>query len=396
MREGLNALYRLFSSMRLSVYLLGFALILVFFGTLDQVHYGIYETQRRYFQSLIAFWNYPREWALGEYLGFLVIPMPGGYLLGTAFLANLACAHFRYFKPRWSVLGIAMIHLGLALLLIGQMVTDLVQEDYRMSINERDKSNYAESFLRNELVIVETTDPEINRVWSIPQSMLKPGKVYEPDGLPFAVNIQHFFLNAQIMDLQDGQTQGWLPTSRGVANRRRLAVIPARPNYSQSEGNITTAVVELSAKDGVLGNWLVSNVFGDLLPAQEFETQGRTFEIALRFQRLYFPFDIHLNDFSHDRYPGTDIPRNFSSRVKIVNRETAEERDSLIYMNHPMRYGGYTFYQHSFGNNDTTSTLQVVRNPGWVIPYLSCLMISLGMLYQFGWTLTRFTGRLRK
>ena len=396
MREGLNALYRLFSSMRLSVYLLGFALILVFFGTLDQVHYGIYETQRRYFQSIIAFWNYPREWAFGDVLGFLVIPMPGGYLLGTAFLANLACAHFKYFRPRWSVFGIAMIHLGLALLLIGQMVTDLVQEDYRMWINEHGKSTYAESFLHNELAIIETTDPEINRVWSIPQRMLKSGKVYSPDGLPFAINIQHFFLNAQIMDLQEGQTAGWLRTSRGVANRRRLAVIPARPVYSQNESNVTTAVVELSGKDGSLGNWLVSNVFGDLFPTQEFEVEGRRFEIALRFQRLYFPFDIHLNDFTHDRYPGTDIPRNFSSRVRVTDHETGEERDALIYMNHPMRYGGYTFYQHSFAQNDTVSGLQVVRNPGWIIPYASCLMIAFGMLYQFGWTLTRFTGRMRK
>ena len=394
--SALKSLFRLFSSMRLSVYLLGFALILVFFGTLDQVHFGIYETQRRYFQSLIAFWNYPREWPLGDVLGFLVLPMPGGYLLGIAFLANLACAHFKYFRARWSALGIVLIHLGLAFLLVGQMVTDVVQQDYRMWIQENGQSNYAESFLHNELVLIETTDPDIDRVWSIDEKQLRDGKVFETEGLPFSVRIQRFFLNANITNLMDGQTMGWLQTSRGLASQRRLGVFPARPTYAQNERNITTAVVELQDGNTSIGNWLVSNVFGDLFPPQSFELQGRTFEIALRFKRQYFPFSIHLKDFTHDRYPGTEIPRNFSSKVLVVNRETGEERDALIYMNHPLRYGGFTFYQHSFAQNDTVSGLQAVRNPGWVIPYLSCLMISFGLLYQFGWALVRFSGRLRK
>lgn len=152
MMSMLIPLYRFFSSMRLSVYLLGFSLILVFFGTLDQVHFGIYETQRRYFQSIIAFWNYPGEWTFGNVLGFLVIPMPGGYLLGTLFLTNLACSHFKYFRPRLRNIGIVMIHVGVAFLLIGQMLTDLTQEDYQMWIDENGQSNYAESFLHNELI----------------------------------------------------------------------------------------------------------------------------------------------------------------------------------------------------------------------------------------------------
>ena len=393
---ALKPLFRFFSSMRLSVYLLGFALILVFFGTLDQVHFGIYETQRRYFQSLIAFWNYPREWPLGDVLGFLVLPMPGGYLLGTAFLANLACAHFKYFRPRWSAFGIVLIHLGLAFLLIGQMVTDLVQQDYRMWIQENGQSNYAESFIHNELVIIEMTDPDIDRVWSVDEKQLRDGKIFEPEGLPFLIRMQHFFLNANITELRDGQTMGWLQTSRGLASQRRLGVFPIRPTYAQNGRNVTTAVVELQEGDTPIGNWLVSNVFGDLFPSQRFELQGRTFEIALRFKRQYFPFSVHLKDFTHDRYPGTEIPRNFSSKVLVENRGTGEERDALIYMNHPLRYGGFTFYQHSFAQNDTVSGLQVVRNPGWVIPYISCLMISFGMLYQFGWTLVRFSRRLRK
>ena len=166
--------------------------------------------------------------------------------------------------------------------------------------------------------------------------------------------------------------------------------------YAQNQRNVATAVVEVLYKGESIGNWLISNVFNENLPNQSFEIEGKSIELAMQFQRRYFPYTIHLLDFSHDKYPGTEIPRNFSSQVQVVNQDTGEKRDSLIYMNHPLRYGGYTFYQASFGNNDTASMLQVVRNPGWLIPYLSCLVMSIGMLYQFGWTLMNFAGRMRK
>jgi hypothetical protein len=40
-----------------------------------------------------------------------------------------------------------------------------------------------------------------------------------------------------------------------------------------------------------------------------------------------------------------------------------------------------------------TSTFQVVKNAGWVTPYLGCLMVGLGMLYQFLSHLFVFIGR---
>ncbi|HVE13424.1 MAG TPA: hypothetical protein VNI01_08535 [Elusimicrobiota bacterium] len=52
-------------------------------------------------------------------------------------------------------------------------------------------------------------------------------------------------------------------------------------------------------------------------------------------------------------------------------------------MNNPFRYRGSTFYQASFGKGDTQSILQVVQNPGWRLPYLSCALVALGLLTQF-------------
>ena len=396
MNNPLSILYKTLSSMKLSVVLLAFSLVLVFFGTLDQVHYGIYETQRRYFQSLIAFWQFPLEWPGSKYLRWLVLPMPGGYLVGILFMLNLGFAHFRYFKPRIKSVGIVLIHASLALLLLGQLFTDVGQEEFHMWIDEGGTSNYAESFFDNELVLVDRSGSETDKVFSVPDSLLKSGATFQHSEFPITLRIQRFFKNARIMQLQDDQNAGLLQTSQGVGSRLRLGVFESAPVYSQNQRNVATAVVEILQNGESLGNWLVSNVFNENMPNQSFEVDGKSFEFAMQFKRRYFPFSLHLHDFTHDKYPGTEIPRNFSSEVHVANQETGEERDSLIYMNHPLRYGGYTFYQASFGNNDMSSMLQVVRNPGWLIPYISCLLMSLGMLYQFGWTLINFAGRMRK
>ena len=58
-------------------------------------------------------------------------------------------------------------------------------------------------------------------------------------------------------------------------------------------------------------------------------------------------------------------------------------------MNQPLRYAGRTFYQASFGKNDTLSVLQVVENPGWLLPYISCALVTLGLLIHFAISLRR-------
>src|SRR5260221_7478207 len=95
----------------------------------------------------------------------------------------------------------------------------------------------------------------------------------------------------------------------------------------------------------------------------------------------------------HKRDAGLVLPKNCESRIRLVDLSRHEDRETLIYMNHPLRYQGMTFYQSGFDNNDTTTILQVVQNPSWLIPYISCSLIALGMVIQFGMHLTSFVRR---
>jgi hypothetical protein len=62
-------------------------------------------------------------------------------------------------------------------------------------------------------------------------------------------------------------------------------------------------------------------------------------------------------------------------------------------MNQPLRYQGLTYYQASFGKGDTLSVLQVVQNPGWLLPYISCVLVAIGLIVHFAITLRRSMAR---
>ncbi|GAB4272863.1 MAG TPA: ResB protein required for cytochrome C biosynthesis [Opitutae bacterium] len=381
----MRQLFCIFSSLRLTVLLLACSVLLVFWGTLAQVDLGIHEVQRRFFESFTIFlpvipWH-------GHWLHF---PFPGGYTIGTALLINLACAHFRYFCPSWKKIGIVLIHGGLAALIISGFLTSLLQVESQLWVSEGEKINYSESSRDNELVIIDTSNPEEDTVISIPLSLIKEPGVVEHAALPFQVESLAFFPNADLgLRSQNPNTPPTLAT-RGAGVKMDIAVMPKPVTYKDNEPNTATAYIKLTDADGEMGTWLVSNMIDERFPAQTFEHGGKTYRIALRFKRYYTPYWIELVDFNHDRYPGTNIPRNFSSQVRIVDPEASEERPVLISMNHPLRYGGLTYYQAAFANSDTTSILQVVKNPSWRLPYFAVLAIGLGLITHFAIHLITF------
>ena len=57
---------------------------------------------------------------------------------------------------------------------------------------------------------------------------------------------------------------------------------------------------------------------------QTFTCAGRSFQLAMRPVRYYVPYSLQLLKFSFDKYQGTEIPKNFSSRVRLRGRIPAK------------------------------------------------------------------------
>jgi hypothetical protein len=359
----------LFVSLKLTVVLLVFGMILVFAATLDQVNLGVWAVQEKYFRSFIVYTR----------VGSVAVPVfPGGYLIGGLLLSNLLAAHFYRFAFTWRKLGIQLAHFGLILLLIGELLSGLWQRDYAMRLSEGETKDYAESFRDNELAIIDASDAKFDDVVAIPEKLLARKSPIQHPKLPFRIVPKTYYPNSL---LQARAADSTTPAEATAGFGERIVAVPQPMTYKTNERNLPTVFVELVAADKSLGTYLVSQ---HLVMPQEFEYGGKRWTIQLRTERIYQPFTLTLQKFSHDRYAGTDIPKNFSSRLRLKTPDGKDDRDVLIYMNNPLRYDGLTFYQAGFENNDRTTILQVVRNPSWLLPYIACGLMSLGLVWQFG------------
>ena len=388
----MKLIWKFFTSLRLTVVLLALSVLLIFFGTLAQVDEGLWKAQKIWFESWIITSQHLRLFGWQ----FTVPIFPGGYLIGFTLLAGLTAAFIHRFTWRWDKLGIHLTHGGVILLLLGQLLTqELALESY-IEFKEGETKSYAEHHLHNELAFIRDTGDEREEVVVIPESMLKTGAEIRQEKLPFTVRVKELGVNSQIRR-RGPMVDGPATATKGVGPQ--LAIEPRPEAKDMDSRNLPYAYIELLEGEKNLGTWLVTPWLGMLGNApQELEVGGKKFRTELRFERYYQPFEMTLLTTSHENYRGTDIPKNFRSRVRVVDSGTRESREVDIYMNHPLRYSGLTFYQARMGRdqddpNRGTSALQVVRNPSWLAPYIGCYVVSVGMYVQFRFHLVKFLSK---
>jgi hypothetical protein len=354
------------ASVRLTLVCVVLAMFLVLVGTLAQVHMGTFAAQKVYFNSWFLYWD----------LGDWKVPyFPGGLSVGALWMANLVASFISRFRLKLEDLGIYVTHLGIIFLLLGQFLTQTLGRETQMPLEVGQSGNYSISQLKSELAVIKTSNPDYDEVTSIPESSFSHEGEIHPPHLPFYLVIRRFMRNAQL-----GMAQ---PGSQSIANMGigpQIAAEEIPPVSSDNETNNVTAYVEVRDGTKSRGVWLISSGLG---APQSFNVQGNDYQMFIRPKRTYFPFTLTLKEFHHDIYPGTDIPKNFSSLVNLSNPENNDSRTALIYMNHPLRYEGRTFYQASFGEGDKLSVFQVMENPASLTPYMSCAIVAAGLLIQF-------------
>ena len=407
-----------FTSLRLTVVLLSFAIVLVFVGTLAQVDEGLYNAQERYFRQWLIF-------GLDLFGHRIPLLLPGGYLIGTLLVINLICAHVYRFRLTTKKIGIQLAHGGVILLIVGQLATDMLAHESQIRFAEGETKSYAESALDYQLVIISDTGNENEEVAAIPERLLAHGGAIQIPVIPLTIRVKNFWKNSEPSFRAKMMKNGPPLTTNGVAND--FDFHPVAETKTQDEKNVPTALIELDSGDVSLGDWVVSGWTGDegmveairegygqqlgtkigdqvadqLARPQSIESNGKRFAFELRPERVNLPFSLQLLKATHTVYEGTDIPKDFRSRVELRNAQTGENREVEISMNHPLRYAGLTFYQYQMDAGEAareagrapSSVLQVVRNPSWLTPYIGCAMVALGLTIQFMFHLTGFLSK---
>jgi len=363
------------TSLKLTIACLAVLMVLVVACTLAQVRLGLLGAVNAYIRSAFVWWDLP-----GTSLSIPVFP--GGLLVGAVLVVNLVAAQVRRMEMSWKKIGLWIVHAGLVLLFVGEFVTGAVQVEMRLAIEEGQTLAYVESPRELDLAITDATDPTRDDVYGVPESLLLRARTIDVPGTPISLRVKAFHQNAELRNR--GPSDPPSLATAGIGSG--VAVFEQPPVRNDDQVDTRALFVEAIASGVSYGTWLVSNALGG---PQSFVHEGRTYKLALRPRREYLPYSLTLKKFSHDIYPGTDIPKNFSSLVHLSHPARGEERDVLISMNQPLRYEGKAFYQASFGKNDTLSILQVVENPGWVLPYVSCVLVALGLVLHFALSLAR-------
>ncbi len=311
--------------------------------------------------------------------------------------------------------GMVLLHLGIGLLMFNELWVAMDNRERQVFMQEGQTVNYLRDTRTLELAIVNRAAKETDEHVVIPRSMLeqnfranqklqkqnKPLVYIEHPLLPTRLAVVGYYKNAEVRDLKAGERS---PATKG---RGVTETIEERPiaKGTDTDGGVdyAAAYVRFADKAGKdLGTYMLSQLVDAMkFPervAEEVEAGGKTYHVFLRFQREYKPYTLSLVDVRKDDYVASDTPRNFSSDVRLNDKGAGVDQTVHIKMNDPLRYRGDTFYQSGYHPSAQTggaeaTTLQVVHNRGWMIPYVACMVVVLGMIAHFLITVTRFISR---
>ena len=376
------------SSLRITVTWLVLLFVLVGWGTLYQVDYGLYAAQERFFHSWIV-------WIWG------VIPFPGGQLVCWGFAINLLAATILLkFRFHWRKSGIISIHYGLLLLLMGTFLTSMLAEESYLALYEGEASNVSHDYREWELVAWKEKQPALQNhtnphphpypntikreIHAYAAAHLSVGVpvVFEALGLQIIPSVIHLHSFPASMKKNSSITPGD-PNDH---------LIPITPPHDPAEYLMGLQAV-YSMQEQNYKNQRKITLWGGakeayLIPQQQQQiiitTTNEHVYVELRRKRYVLPAVVELRSFQKKLYKGVNVPKSFESVVVVDDGEV--QREARIFMNNPLRMGDYTFYQASYElskDGREKSVLAVVKNKGRLLPYISSILISIGLLFHF-------------
>ncbi|MBC8117941.1 MAG: cytochrome c biogenesis protein CcsA, partial [Candidatus Saccharimonas sp.] len=167
---------------------------------------------------------------------------------------------------------------------------------------------------------------------------------------------------------------------------------------TDSKIDMVAAYIALTSResDKPLGTYLVGMLLSMSGETDTIRVGDKVYELALRPKRYYKDYQFTLKDVKKEDYLGTTTPRNYASTVGIIDKTRNVDEEKTIWMNNPLRFANETFYQSSYHRGQDGvehTTLSVVANSGWMMPYVSCALVAIGMLAHFLLLLVRFLTR---
>ncbi|MGZ4986000.1 MAG: hypothetical protein ACXV8A_07915 [Chthoniobacterales bacterium] len=162
---------------------------------------------------------------------------------------------------------------------------------------------------------------------------------------------------------------------------------PTAPN-SPNESNLPDGVrVRIQQGNETLEQWVPAG-WQIMIP-----TKPTPIQVAYGWKQEQLPIALELLDFEVKRNEGSDSPAGFKSTVRATDRE-GNSVVGQCWMNNPFSFPGamwrtwtgltYKMSQASWNpENLGQSTIQILRDPGWLLKWVGSLLVSFGIFMLF-------------
>ncbi|WP_144895293.1 cytochrome c biogenesis protein CcsA [Lutibacter sp. Hel_I_33_5] len=115
--------------------------------------------------------------------------------------------------------------------------------------------------------------------------------------------------------------------------------------------------------------------------SKEVTVDGLNFRLLYGSKILETPFNVKLNDFQLEKYPGSENAASYASEVTVI--DTKETFDYRIYMNHILDHNGYKFFQSSYDlTGKVEQTHLSVNHDFWgtLVTYIGYSLLYTGLI----------------
>ncbi len=147
-------------------------------------------------------------------------------------------------------------------------------------------------------------------------------------------------------------------------------------------------VVEIETNGEVIQKKILGGK-GTTSYTDKFTLGGLDFTLGFGSKVYELPFNIKLNDFIAEKYPGTE--KGYASFMSKVTVQDERPFDYDIFMNHVLDHQGYRFFQASF-DQDEKGTVLSVNHDFWGtwITYIGYFLLYIGLMGIMFFGKTRF------
>lgn len=111
------------------------------------------------------------------------------------------------------------------------------------------------------------------------------------------------------------------------------------------------------------------------------DINGAAVDISYGAKIIPVPFELELKEFILERYPGSNSPSWFESKVVLNDAYAGILEERRVFMNNVLRHKGYRFYQSSYDSDEMGTVFSVNHDfAGTLFTYSGYLLLAAGIV----------------